>query len=355
MARNVEDAFGKNILHDLFRLRGLAETEADVPPGNGKRIDVWFVPENDVRTVGAPVFTGVLEEMASDSAAIELWSDPPSGDDFHTSLGKREVWHDVLELRDKRSWPRPPLWHVCAGKPVNVIKGFGLEPATIPGLYRPPAPDWRVHVVVVGELPTTRDTILLRLLGRGRVRQGALRELRALPDDAWEKPLAQAWLMRLGFEVPWNVAVVPEEKEFFMDVQVWYKEFCEERERAGREQAMREIEPKMAERERVTREQLVRELETRLADERRQAAARLADEQRQAEVRLAETQLQVEVKPIVHIFERRLGRPITSSERNVLAVLIKTEGSDRITDLVLDLSAPDLAAWLKQGEAVPTG
>jgi hypothetical protein len=291
----------------LFRLRGLSETEAVVPPGNEKRIDLWFVPENNERTVEAPVFTGVLAEMAADSAAIELWSAAPSGDHFHKALGKREAWHDILELRDKRPCERPPLWHICAGKPVKVIGEFGLEATSIPGRYRPRSPGWRVFVVVLGELPATRDTILLRLLGRGRVRRDALRELRNLPDGAWEKPLAQEWIMRLGLEAPSNAAVVPEEREFFMDVHAWYKEFCEEQKRAGREQAMLEFEP-------------------RLAAERRQA----------------------EVNPLAHLVERRLGRSLAVNEREVLVARVKIQGADRIVDLILDLSAPDLVAWLEQ-------
>lgn len=61
MPRNLEDALGKNILHDLVQLRGLAQTEAEVPLGNAKRIDVWFVPEEHKSKL-APDFSGVLVE-----------------------------------------------------------------------------------------------------------------------------------------------------------------------------------------------------------------------------------------------------------------------------------------------------
>lgn len=336
MARNIEDAFGKNILHDLFRLRGLAETEAEVPPGNAKRIDVWFVPENNVRTVNAPVFGSVLSEMAADSAVIELWSEAPSGDDFHKTFGKREVWHDTLELRAKGSVPRPPLWHICAGKPVKVIQEFGLEVTDIPGLYRPMAPGWRVHGVVLSELPTTRDTILLRLLGRGRVRRGAMRELRSLPDDAWEKQIARPWLVRLEFERPSELVHSREEREFIMDVHAWYADWYEEKKRSLRDEFMREIEPQ-------------------LADERRQVEARLADERRQTEARIAEAQRQAEINPLVHLFERRLGRPLKAGERDVLKAQVQAHGSDRVMDVALDLSPADIAAWLEHAEVIQVG
>ncbi len=52
--RNPGDTFGKNLMRDVFELRGLAETEAEVPPGNAKRIDVWFVPD-DRKIASAPI------------------------------------------------------------------------------------------------------------------------------------------------------------------------------------------------------------------------------------------------------------------------------------------------------------
>jgi hypothetical protein len=44
--------------------------------------------------------------------------------------------------------------------------------------------------VVVKELPVTRDTLLLRLLGAGSVLKHAIAELQALPAEAPERRLA---------------------------------------------------------------------------------------------------------------------------------------------------------------------
>jgi hypothetical protein len=50
------------------------------------------------------------------------------------------------------------------------------------GIYLLPKRD-RTAIIVIHELPTTEDTILLRLLGKGSVQAQAIEELTALPKD----------------------------------------------------------------------------------------------------------------------------------------------------------------------------
>jgi len=50
--------------------------------------------------------------------------------------------------------------------------------------------------------------------------------------------------------------------------------------------------------------------------------------------------------PLVHQFERRIGRPLTSDERTKLVTTLEAQGADRLGDMVLDLSPEALTAWL---------
>jgi hypothetical protein len=299
MPRTIEDILGKNVLRDLFQLRGLAEIEAEVPPGEATRLDVWFVPEQEKLAQDIPYFTGVMAEITVEPAAVELWSATPRVDHFFAGLVKRELWRDILQKRDKRPWSRPMCWHICAGKPETVLDEFGYEPTEISGWYRPHRPGLRVQIVVIRELSKTRDTILLRLLGRGRVRRDALREFRALPKDAWEKQVASNWLVKVGLEVPVDSVMSQDDREFVMDTKDYVKTL--------KEQAFREFEP-------------------RLVEERTQGG----------------------LTPLTRQFERRIGRPLSADERDALAVRIKAQGSAQLADLVLDLSGPELAAWLEK-------
>ncbi len=53
---------------------------------------------------------------------------------------------------------------------------------------------------------------------------------------------------------------------------------------------------------------------------------------------------------LAHQFERRLGRPLTTSERRVLASRLAKLGAVRVGDVVLDRSPEELALWLSPKE-----
>ena len=54
---------------------------------------------------------------------------------------------------------------------------------------------------------------------------------------------------------------------------------------------------------------------------------------------------------LVRQFERKLARPLDAPERAVLRARLLTQGSDTLSDLVLDRDATDLAAWLAAPDA----
>lgn len=55
--------------------------------------------------------------------------------------------------------------------------------------------------------------------------------------------------------------------------------------------------------------------------------------------------------PVVHQFERRLGRPLTEDEHAILRERLRRLGANRVGDVVLDLSAEALGAWLADPDA----
>jgi hypothetical protein len=50
--------------------------------------------------------------------------------------------------------------------------------------------------------------------------------------------------------------------------------------------------------------------------------------------------------PLTYLFERRLGRPMTETERRRLVGRMDTDGPDKLGAVVLDLSREQLIAWL---------
>lgn len=296
MVRTRFDQLGKNVLRDALLRLGDAQTETEVPPGDAQRIDLWFVPDQTRQRAG-PGATGLLGALAEAPALIELWSSVPDERAFHACLRKRYTWHHGLELRDKRDWAMPELWGLSAGRPEGLLVRFGFEPAPDgpTGHYRMAAPALQARMIVISELPRVRDTVLLRLLGSRAVRRAAIRDLAALSPDAWERGVALPWLVRLGFEVqaadPSTVS--SEEMEFSMDMEVdvhaWFAQFQQDLLAKGRQEGL---------------------------------------------------------APLVHQFERRLGRALTPEERSTLADRLHEQGAEKVGDAVLDLPREALAAWL---------
>jgi hypothetical protein len=52
------------------------------------------------------------------------------------------------------------------------------------------------------------------------------------------------------------------------------------------------------------------------------------------------------LQPLQHLFERRLSRRLSPSEQAVLRQRLATLGADRLGDVVLDMDAATLSAWL---------
>ena len=68
------------------------------------------------------------------------------------------------------------------------------------------------------------------------------------------------------------------------------------------------------------------------------------------EIRDEGVELGVE-KAVLHQFERKLARVLSEAEHTELARRLRTLGSDRLGDVVLDLAAPQLDAWLRDPNA----
>jgi hypothetical protein len=181
---------------------------------------------------------------------------------------------------------------VSSGRPQTAQREFGFARADgwPEGVYEA-APGFRMKLVVLTELPRRPETLLVRLMGRGAVLRDALRELLALPHDRWERAAALPVFARLRFELPED----PHDRT------------AEEEELA------------------VTSQQIVEALERKAMEKGMEKGA---------------------ARTLVHQFERRLSRALREDEQARLHARTAALGPDRLGDLVLDLSADELAAWL---------
>ncbi|WP_437760702.1 hypothetical protein [Sorangium sp. So ce1389] len=324
------DQLSKNILRDFFVLVGAAETEVEVPAGDAQRIDVWHVPDPELLCAHPEIEPGLLRSMAAEAGMVEVFSAAPDTAEFHDCLRKRYQWHHTLELRAERRLDLPSAWLVSAGRPDGVLRDFGFvqDAAGPEGLYTAPAPGWRIRAVVIAELPRVRGTVLLRLLGSSRVRRAALRDLAALPEEAWERRVALPWLVRLSFEVPEELlpGLPSEERDFIMETREWYEQW-----NARRMQEAKEAEERAQLRGHELGLQRGHELGLQRGHELGQQLGRLQMASRVCTI--------------------RLGRPLTEAETAALAERLERLHEDRVGEVVLSLSADALAGWLADPNA----
>ncbi|AUX47749.1 uncharacterized protein SOCE26_092730 [Sorangium cellulosum] len=255
---NRSDQFSKNLLRDGLSLVSAAETEVEVLAATQK-IDVYSVPDPAREAERAGM--GLLGELAAEPSLFEPFHRTPSLRQVRRCLRKQLTWHHELERRarsaagsvapdeDTDAPPQPAvdfpaLVVIGTGRPETVLDAYRCEPVQ-PGVYHA-VPGLVMRVVVLAELPRTRGTLLLRLLGSGRLLRDALADLAELPDDAWERSIAQPLLVhfRLGGQEP----TTDEEDEVSAEIRAWFEDYerklrSEERtegRREGRDEGRRE-------------------------------------------------------------------------------------------------------------------
>ncbi|XXT18859.1 hypothetical protein WME94_52395 [Sorangium sp. So ce429] len=247
---NRSDQFAKSLLRDGLSLVSAAETEVEVLAATQK-IDVYSVPDPAREAERAGM--GLLGELSAEPSLFEPFHRTPSLRSVRQCLRKQLTWHHELERRaraaagsaapdaDADAPPQPAVHFpalvvISPGRPETVLDGYRCEPAQ-PGVYQA-VPSLVMRVVVLVELPRTRATLLLRLLGSGRLLREALADLAALPDDAWEKSIAKPLLVhfRLGAQEP----TIEKEDEVSAEIRAWFEEYEQKLRAEARKEGRRE-------------------------------------------------------------------------------------------------------------------
>ncbi|WP_437675720.1 hypothetical protein [Sorangium sp. So ce131] len=249
---NRSDQFSKNLLRDGLSLASAAETEVEVLAATQK-IDVYSIPDPAREAERARM--GLLGELSAEPSLFEPFHGTPSLRQVRRCLRKQLTWHHELERRarsaagsiapdeDADAPPQPAvefpaLVVISPGRPETVLDAYRCEPVQA-GVYHA-VPGLVMRVVVLAELPRTRATLLLRLLGSGRRFREALADLAALPADAWEKSIATPLLVhfRLGSHEP----TTDEEDDVSAEIRAWFEDYQQKlRAEARAEEAARAV------------------------------------------------------------------------------------------------------------------
>jgi hypothetical protein len=208
------DRLAKRICREVLASEGRIETEREVDP-EVQQVDVWFEPFPARAASLAQL--GLFGRLCTQPVAIEAYSQAPDLYELRACVRKHlGLLH--LEGEDLPDRPEPWMWVICAGRPTAGLEALKCGPASefTPGVYLAPSL-LRLGIVVVGELPTDRETLLVRLLGRGKVFEQAMKELGELPIDAPERqkvlPVLQRYYRETGDTRAEGRVQVQEEEE----------------------------------------------------------------------------------------------------------------------------------------------
>ena len=128
---------------------------------------------------------------------------------------------------------KPFLWIITAGRPSSALSLLGAVSAEgwPPGVYvspgkalgADPTPELggmlRVGIVIAGELPRDRSTILVRIMAGGPALPAALADLAELPAGAYEREVASMDVVELRQALGSNPNRTVEEEEFIVSTQ----------------------------------------------------------------------------------------------------------------------------------------
>ncbi len=222
---------------------GMLFIEHEIPIADAQAGDLYFVP--GPAKEGQRGDLGWLDAMTQGVCLLEMVQSTPGPRDVRGYVRKQLTLDHSLALEaEKQGQPAPPLlhlWLVSAGRPDEVLDGYRFEQATgwPEGFWTRPRLD-SMGVVVLNELPRRRDTLLLRLFGRGRVLRDAIADLKALPEDAVERQIALPPLVALRFEVGHDSNPDAESRAFLMATQDLYEQWEKRTEAKGRNEGRNE-------------------------------------------------------------------------------------------------------------------
>ena len=290
-------------------------------------IDAWVRPRPSRATEREA--RGLLGRMAHRAALYEPFRRGPTTGEYRDCQLKRfALDQHRRKSAVERKRPCPPLpwlWFLCARMPPRWLR------REVPrrmkdwpvGFYSSPSRSGP-RLVVIPELPRTRETFLLRMMGAGATLRDALTDFRALPDDAPERVVVEPLLVQLQRDLPrmqeLTVTLIPEDAEDMMTYEEAVRIWTDTRTRLA--QAEHEI-----------------------------TQAREQATQAHAQATRAHAQITRAQHALEHLFERRLRRALTTPERDTVRARFTTLGPERLSDVVLDLEGDALAAWITDPKA----
>lgn len=248
MSQFPHDEFVKEYLPELYQDYGEVTPSADVT-SERRQIDVLFIPNKPVPTT--PETLGLLGKLGQTTCLLEVYRNPVTIDEIWDCMGKLvSVRQNQIKdaKREKRKIPKsqlPKLWIITPTISKTILKEFGAieKDNWEDGVYFLPS-GFCTGIVAIHQLPITRDTLWLRILGKGNKQIQAIEELKALPSDYPNREivleLVYGLLAKLTANKQDKQENIAEDETLIMSLRQLYRDKMAEVEQQGLQQGLQQ-------------------------------------------------------------------------------------------------------------------
>jgi hypothetical protein len=242
MTRFIYDEFSKDYLDELLSAYGEVKPARIINPER-QEIDVYFQPHSPPLT--APL--GLLGKMVNQLCIFEPYRNPVTPQQIRACLAKllaveaeiiREFKRQKKQIKEE---DLPKLWILTPTASEEILQGFQakIQQQWGNGIYFT-GELIRTALVVIHQLPVTSETLLLRLLGRGKVQSRAIEEIESLSDENPFKSVILEQLYNLQQNLSIQTEVETEDRELIMRLAPLYQQDRAKAIQEGKQEGLRE-------------------------------------------------------------------------------------------------------------------
>ncbi len=227
MSQFPHDRFNKN----LFELRlspfGEVSIQRSLDPET-TFIDIYFVPQQPLAP--EPQLNLLAECISGQAVAFEPYRNPVEVNKIQGCIIKAlQIQQEVCPEPDPQAELRPRMWIITPTLAAHKLEAFGAladEAKWGKGIYLLNK-GLQTGIIVVHQLPVTAETLLFRLMGKGKVQQAAMAEVAALPTEQPDRQSLFDLLVSYRMELAAKQDAENDEQELVMQLSPLYLEQLE--------------------------------------------------------------------------------------------------------------------------------